>query len=105
MEEESFPDRLERTLSAILEKFKRGGKPEDIFDPEGDGYDYKSAKAAGISPDKTGHWSSRDPNTGMLLKGAGHETWHKTLKGEEDAGYEVYKNPKNGRYYSRKKGK
>jgi len=79
------------------------GSSPDNFDPEGDGYDYISARAAGITPDKTGHWSSRDPSTGMLLKGAGHKTWSKTLKGEEEAGYEVYKNPNNGRYYSRKK--
>ena len=72
------------------------------FDPEGSGYDYESAEKAGIKPDATGHWQSRDPKTGLLLKGKNHETWHKTVKGEAEAGYEIYKG-EDGRYYSRKK--
>lgn len=70
------------------------------FDPEGDSYDYESAKKHGIKADKTGHWQSREPKTGLLLKGRKHKTWHKTIAGEKKAGYVVYK--KNGRYYSRK---
>ena len=72
------------------------------FDPEGQGYDYQSAMTAGILPDETGHWASRDPRTGLLLKGRSHETWNKTLTGEEEAGYEVYQG-EDGRYYSRQK--
>jgi len=49
------------------------------------------------------HSSSRDPRTGMLLKGRKHKTYHLTQKGEEEAGMEIYK--KNGRYYSRPKRK
>ena len=71
------------------------------FDPEGEGYDYDSAIAAGIEPDDTGHWQSRVPETGLLLKGRKHKTWHLTEKGEAEAGYEIYK--KDGRYYSKKK--
>ncbi|KKN42505.1 hypothetical protein LCGC14_0712660 [marine sediment metagenome] len=71
------------------------------FDPEGTGYDMASARAFGMKPDKTGHYSSREPTTGLLLKGRKHKTWHLTTKGESKAGYEIYK--KNGRYYSRKK--
>lgn len=73
-----------------------------IFDPEGSGYDTETALEYGFKPDETGHWQSRIPQTGLLLKGRGHETWHKTVKGEEDAGYEIYKG-KDGRYYSRKR--
>ena len=72
------------------------------FDPEGEGYDYEGAKKAGLSPDETGHWASRDPETGLILKGAGHETFQKTLDGEKEAGYEVEKG-EDGRYYSQKK--
>ncbi len=68
------------------------------FDPEGSGYDYESAQKAGLSPDKTGHWPSRDPNTGLLLKGRGHETWYKTVQGEKEAGYEI--ETRGNRYYS-----
>ena len=74
------------------------------FNPEGSGYDYPSARKAGIKPDKTGHWASRDPKSGLILKGAGHSTFSKTKAGEAKAGYEIYK-AKDGRYYSRKKKK
>ena len=69
------------------------------FDPEGSGYDYASAKKFGMTPDETGHWSSREPTTGLLLKGKGHETWSKTVAGEKEAGYEIFKGD-DGRYYS-----
>jgi len=72
------------------------------FDPEGDGYDYESAKAGGISPDKTGHWASRNPVTGQMLKGRSHKTFHLTEAGEAKAGYKISKGP-DGKYYSRKK--
>lgn len=68
------------------------------FDPEGKGYDYETAEKYGIKPDETGHWQSREPKTGLLLKGRGHETWHKTVEGEKEAGYKIFK--KGGRYYS-----
>jgi len=71
------------------------------FSPEGTGYDYTSAERHGIKPDQTGHWQSRVPSTGLLLKGKKHKTWYLTEKGEKEAGYEIYK--KRGRYYSRKK--
>ena len=80
----------------------RPGASKRPFKTMGTGYDFKSAKRAGIKPDKTGHWPSRDPKSGLLLKGRGHPTWHKTVEGEKKAGYEIYK-AKNGRYYSRKK--
>ena len=45
------------------------------FNPEGSGYDYKTAKQFGLKPDKTGHWPSRVPSTGLILKGKDHKTW------------------------------
>lgn len=70
------------------------------FDPTGAGYDYESAKAAGLAPDASGHWPSRTPE-GLILKGTGHPTWDKTVAGEKEAGYEIY--DKGGRKHSRKK--
>lgn len=70
------------------------------FDPEGLGYDYATAKAGGLKPDETGHWPSRFPKTGQILKGQKHPTYNLTLEGEKEAGYEIYKG-KDGRYYSR----
>ena len=72
------------------------------FDPEGSGYDYKTAEKYGITPDSSDHYPSREPNTGLILKGKNHPTFNKTLEGEEKAGYVVYKGS-DGRYYSKPK--
>ena len=72
------------------------------FDPEGSGYDYKSAVIAGLEEDEDGHWPSRipsGPNEGLLLKGKTHETWDLLEEGEEDEGNEIIKQD-DGRYYS-----
>lgn len=69
------------------------------FDPDGTGYDYDSARAAGLSADDTGHWPSRNPDTGQILKGKGHETFNLTVEGEEKAGYKIEKGA-DGKYYS-----
>jgi len=71
------------------------------FNPEGDGYDYDTAKKSGMKPDKHGHWGSRDRKTGLLLKGRKHKTWNKLVKGEGKAGYRIFK--KGKRYYSEPK--
>ncbi len=69
------------------------------FDPEGSGYDYASAEAFGMEPDADGHFYSRVPQTGLLLKGAGHPTFDKTLSAEAAVGNTVTQGP-DGRYYS-----
>ena len=71
------------------------------FDPEGSGYDYNSARKSGLKRDETGHYSSRNPVTGQILKGKKHPTFHKTVAGEKAAGYEMYKGD-DGKYFSRK---
>jgi hypothetical protein len=71
------------------------------FDPEGGEYDMKAAKKAGEKPDETGHWPSRNPRTGRIYKGRRHPTWHKTVEGEKKQGLEIYKDKKDGYYYSR----
>jgi len=69
------------------------------FDPEGSGYDYESAKSAGLKPDpKTKHWSSRNPQTGQMLKGRKHPTWKLGVKEDLKLGYRLVK--KNGKYYT-----
>lgn len=68
------------------------------FDPEGSGYDYESAKKAGLKPGRDGHWPSREPRSGLVLKGRKHPTYKKALHADERLGYEHKK--KNGRYYS-----
>ena len=73
------------------------------FDPDGPGYDYETAKAHGIGPDETGHWPSREPETGVLLKGSQHPTWEKTIEGEASVGNRISK-AEDGRYYSQPHG-
>lgn len=72
------------------------------FDPEGSGYDFKTASQHGIEPDKTGHWPSRVPETGRVLKGRKHPTFSKTVEADARLGYEVYRG-KDGFYYSHPK--
>ena len=74
------------------------------FDPEGEGYDYETAEKHGMKPDETGHWYSREPKTGQILKGRKHSTFALTEEEERKAGYEIYKG-KDGKYYSRPTGK
>jgi len=69
------------------------------FDPEGSGYDYEYAKKIGFKSDKTGHWSSRAPKTGRILKGRKHPTFYKTLESERKLGYKIKKG-EDGYYYS-----
>ena len=70
-----------------------------VFDPDGDGYDYETAEKAGLKPDETGHWPSRDPQSGQILKGKKHPTFYLTEKGEKEAGFKIHKGS-DGRYYS-----
>ena len=92
-------DDSEPFINKLMEMYQRrhGG-----FRPESSNYDKASAIAAGLSADETGHWPSRIASTGLLLKGRGHPTWHKTVEEEERLGFEIYKGA-GGRYYSRPK--
>lgn len=77
----------------------------DAFDPEGDGYDYDTARAAGLGTtvdeeDGQPHWPSRDPRNGMILKGRKHLTFEKAIEADASLGYRLQK--RNGRYYTEK---
>jgi len=82
----------------------RSAKPK--FDPEGEDYDYETAKAAGLKPseeegENKGHWPSRDPRTGVLLKGRKHPTFQMAVDEDEKMGYRLTKR-KDGRYVTEK---
>lgn len=86
-----------------IERFQRGGRVE--FDPEGEGYDYEQAEAAGLSPqpvedDDVPHWPSREPGSGLLLKGRKHPTFDHGVDVDRREGYGLEK--QNGRYYTKK---
>ena len=83
-------------LQSILEPTKATGVRL------GSDYYMSDAVAAGMTPED-GHWPSRidsGPNEGMILKKPDHPTFHKTLKGEKDAGMKWYYRPENERYYT-----
>ena len=90
------------------------------FDPEGEGYDYKSAIEAGVVPKGYGetsganiteHWGSVAPATDAeiekfglaegtfkILKGGGHKTLHKAIDAEKKRGATIVK--KGNRIFS-----
>jgi hypothetical protein len=61
------------------------------------GYDYESAKKAGLSPDETGHWPSIG-NDGLILKGKKHPSMILTKKVEKVLGNKIINS--GGRQYS-----
>jgi hypothetical protein len=76
--------------------------PSGQFNPEGSGYDYKTALASGMRPNPSSqHWGSLDPSTGMVLKGIGHDTFMShTVPTEQELHNLIIKNILSGRYYS-----
>lgn len=71
------------------------------FDPMGKGYDIETARKSGMTRDKTGHMGSREPKSGVILKGRRHPTFGKTQIREELAGYDL--KFEEGRYKSQKR--
>jgi hypothetical protein len=93
-----------RKMDASAGPVKRS-EPEP-FDPEGEGYDYDSAKAAGLEPkidpdDGLPHWPSREPKSGTLLKGRKHPTFQKGVDADAELGYKLRKRD-DGRYETHK---
>ena len=86
-----------------------GFEIKERFNPEGNDYDYVTAKELGLlkerkmfyrdAPAKARHHlPSLDPRTGMILKGRSHPTFSKTLAREKELGNAIIK--KDGRYFS-----
>jgi len=71
---------------------------EQPFDPMSTGYDYSTALREGLGMDETGHWPSRAPQSGQLLKGRQHPTYNLTEQGEAEAGYAIQTRADNRGY-------
>ena len=87
---------------------KRIGKLNPSFLKDDPYYNLRGAYEGGLEPeynkeDSTYHLGSRNPKTGEILKRPGHPTWDLMLKGEEEAGYEVYQ--EGDKWFSREKKK
>jgi len=80
--------------------------PKKKFDPEGDDYDYDTAKGAGLKPtidpkDGLPHWPSREPESGVLLKGKKHKTFQLGVDEDAKLGYKLRRRD-DGRYETQK---
>ena len=74
--------------------------PTPKFDSMGTGYDYETAAKYGIKPSPIdGHWQSRVPETGQILKGVKHPTFHKTVEAERKMGHNIMYD-ETGKLYS-----
>jgi len=74
--------------------------PVPKFDSMGTGYDYDTAAKYGIKPSPiNGHWQSRVPETGQILKGVNHPTFHKTVEAERKIGNNIMYD-ETGKLYS-----
>lgn len=85
----------------------RIGKLNENFLNDDPFYNIRGAYESGMEPqlyeDGEYHLGSRNPKTGEILKREGHPTWDLMVKGEEEAGYELYQ--EGGTWYSKKKVK
>ena len=70
------------------------------FNPQGKGYDTKTAKKLGYTRDAEGHLPTRDYRTGMILKGTKHPTFSKGVMQDFSMGYQLMK--EGNRYYTAK---
>ena len=81
------------------------------FNPEGGGFDLRTAESAGMVRDENGKFGSVVPasdadrkkfglpeDSYLVLKGRAHPTFRETIKGEKARGSEIIK--RGSRYYS-----
>lgn len=68
----------------------RLGPPYRTFE-SGSDYDYFNAAPENMPQENDGHWDSRNPHTGQLLKSPNHPTYNLLLEGENQAGYKIQK--------------
>lgn len=66
------------------------GAPYRTFE-SGSDYDYFNAHTDNMPDSNEGHWSSRNPKTGQLLKSSNHPTYDKMIEGERREGYNIIK--------------
>ena len=87
-------------------EYKKGKLPYKAGIPYDDDnhnleYDHARAIQLGYTPDKTGHYFTRDYETGRYLKSPVHPTVMKSIVNDLAEGYNPYYNPNDGQLYSR----
>lgn len=88
-----------------FKKWKSGAKPYQYgipYEDDNHNLDYDQARAnqLGYTADETGHYPTRDYETGRYLKSAAHPTVSKSVYTDMGLGYDVFYNQKDGQLYS-----
>lgn len=86
-------------------EYKKGKLPYKAGIPYNDDnhnieYDHARATQLGYTPDETGHYFTRDYETGRYLKSPAHPTVMKSIVNDLAEGYNPYYNKKDGQLYS-----
>ena len=91
-----------RKRFAMYKKGKLPYKNGIPYDDDNHNIEYDHARAAqlGYTPDKTGHYFTRDYETGRYLKSPVHPTIMKSIVGDISKGYNPYYNKQDGQIYS-----
>lgn len=78
-----------------------GGPLRDEYDNPEQYYDYNTAEeAGGMYDEKSKHWASRDPRTGMILKNPKHPTFALAIREDQSSGYAPFIDTSTGRYFT-----
>lgn len=78
-----------------------GGPLRDEYDNPEQYYDYNTAEeAGGMYDEKSKHWASRDPRTGMILKNPKHPTFALAIREDQSSGYTPFIDTSTGRYFT-----
>lgn len=78
-----------------------GGPLRDEYDNPEQYYDYNTAEeAGGMYDEKSKHWASRDPRTGMILKNPKHPTFALAIREDQSSGYAPFIDSSTGRYFT-----
>lgn len=78
-----------------------GGPLRDEYDNPEQYYDYNTAEEAGdMYDEKSKHWASRDPRTGMILKNPKHPTFTLAIREDQSSGYTPFIDSSTGRYFT-----
>lgn len=78
-----------------------GGPLKDEYDNPDQYYDYITAEeAGGMYDEKSKHWASRDPRTGMILKNPKHPTFAQAIREDQSSGYAPFIDVSTGRYFT-----
>lgn len=78
-----------------------GGPLRDEYDNPEQYYDYNTAEEAGdMYDEKSKHWASRDPRTGMILKNPKHPTFTLAIREDQSSGYTPFIDTSTGRYFT-----